>query len=210
MRSVPKSLYARQYLVGAHATAGEGVAVLNVWTWSPDSEDTTSIPGAATGLAFVLLNWRVHRTVFAACGNVVAVKREAYARQLQSSDHYPLRRRPTDAPDRSVEIADGLLAEPILGVKQSHDGVASARGQKPPSGRELRRITRRRMSLECKLVRFFRWHRIGVVCDGLKAWVRQDANSAISHGCEDSLPLPGKGHLEHVTWLLVRREHRRL
>lgn len=172
MRSVPKSLYARQYLVGAHATDGEGVAVLNVWTCSPDSEETTSIPGAATESAYALVNWRVYHTVFAACGDVVTVKREAYAYQLHSPYHRPLPRRPTDAPDRTVEVADGLLAQPVLGVKQSHDGVASARGQKPSSGGELRRITRRRMPFEGKLVGFSRWHRVGVVCDGLKTWVR--------------------------------------
>lgn len=171
MRSVPKSLYARQYLVGAHATDGEGVAVLNVWTCSPDSEETTSIPGAASQSAFVLVNSRMHPTVFAAYGDVVAVKREAYAYQLHSPGHHPLPRRPTDAPDRTVEVANGLLAQPVLGVKESHDGVASTRGQKSSSGRELCRITRRCVPLEGKLVGFFRWHRVGVVCDGLQARV---------------------------------------
>lgn len=37
MRRVPKSLYARQYFVGAQATTGHGPAVLNVWTSSPVS-----------------------------------------------------------------------------------------------------------------------------------------------------------------------------
>jgi hypothetical protein len=49
MRSTPRSLYARQYLVGAHATASHGPAVLNVWTCSPVSVWVTSNPEPKRG-----------------------------------------------------------------------------------------------------------------------------------------------------------------
>lgn len=44
IRKMPKSLYARQYLVGAQATTGQAPAVLNVWTCSPVSTCDTSRP----------------------------------------------------------------------------------------------------------------------------------------------------------------------
>ncbi|KAG5977983.1 hypothetical protein E4U54_007074 [Claviceps lovelessii] len=44
IRNIPKSLYAKQYRVGAHATTGHEPAVLNVCTCSPVSTWETSRP----------------------------------------------------------------------------------------------------------------------------------------------------------------------